>query len=191
MKFSSAATRLTIAILTGSAFGSSSESTQHIRSVVSVASEDVASAYDATVLGHVVSRELNKYKAKGSNTAKTPKVPKSSTKMPKGPKSEEKVPKSAKGMVATASPTSKMTTAQPSTPQPSPQPSSPPTDPCDAIKTQKDALLALKAGFTNADDTDLSTWDAGTEPCDGSWTDVTCDTGSVTKIDLGKFNMVW
>ena len=60
-----------------------------------------------------------------------------------------------------------------------------PTAPCAAISDQKDALLAIKAGFTNGD-TVLSNWDGETEPCTAGWTGITCSSGDVTEIDLCK-----
>ena len=153
MKFSSsAAARLvTIAILAGSAFGSSAESTQHLRSV-SVASEDVVSVpHDATaILDDPAGARVLKKKAKGATSttsAKTPKVPKS-TKMPKVPKSEIKVPKSAKGLATTsqpsAAPSEGKVTSQPSaaTSQPSAAPSPPPTDQCQGAVTEFCAAYA-------------------------------------------------
>jgi hypothetical protein len=59
-------------------------------------------------------------------------------------------------------------------------------DPCAAITTQKDALLALKEGFTNGD-TELADWVSTTDPCDGPWEGITCDSdGKVTSINLCK-----
>ena len=76
--------------------------------------------------------------------------------------------------------------------QPSSQPSlsSQPTEQCAPISTQKDALLALKAGFTNGGTT-LSNWSSDTEPCYGDWMGITCNSGRVTKIKLGKCNTFW
>ena len=72
-------------------------------------------------------------------------------------------------------------------------PSSPPTsqDPCvvEGISTAKDALLALKAGFTNGDDK-LSDWIDSTDPCTGdtsNWENITCSGGEVTEIGLSKY----
>jgi len=54
---------------------------------------------------------------------------------------------------------------------------------CAAITNQKDALLALKEGFTN----DIGWWDSNTDPCTGAWTGIWCDSdGKVTGIDLCK-----
>jgi len=66
------------------------------------------------------------------------------------------------------------------------QPSSQPTiDQCTVIDTQKDALLALKEGFINGD-TELADWVSTTDPCDDTWTGITCSDSDVTEIDLGK-----
>jgi len=66
--------------------------------------------------------------------------------------------------------------------QPSSRPSFQPTDgPCAAIASQKDALLALKAGFADGD-TRLSNWDSATDPCDGPWTGITCDGGEQVAV---------
>jgi hypothetical protein len=70
--------------------------------------------------------------------------------------------------------------------QPSSQPSSKPTEACAAITNQKDALLALKEGFTNGD-TALASWVTTTDPSTGPWTRITCDSdGKVTDINLCK-----
>ena len=77
-------------------------------------------------------------------------------------------------------------TFQPSSQPSSPQPSSQPTiDPCTVIVTQKDALLALKEGFINGD-TELADWVSTTDPCDDTWTGITCSGSDVTEIDVGK-----
>ena len=56
---------------------------------------------------------------------------------------------------------------------------------CASIITQKDALLALKAGFTNGD-TALADWVSTTDPCDDTWTGITCSGSDVTEIEVGK-----
>jgi len=81
----------------------------------------------------------------------------------------------------TANPTSNPT-SQPTTANPTSQPTA---DPCTVIATQKDALLALKAGFTNGD-TALADWVSTTDPCDDTWTGITCSDGEVTEISLSK-----
>ena len=150
-------------LFSSAVIGSSDELTQHRLRSVSVALEDVTSAHDANILDDVLPRELKKKK-------KRPKVPKK--------------PKSAKGLATTFPPSTQPTeklTSQPSV-------SSQPTAPCAAISDQKDALLALKAGFTNGG-TELSDWDGDTEPCSGdtsNWTRITCSSGGVTGIILSK-----
>ena len=81
----------------------------------------------------------------------------------------------------TANPTSNPT-SQPTTANPTSQPTA---DPCTVIATQKDALLALKAGFANGD-TELADWVSTTDPCDGPWEGITCSDGEVTEISLSK-----
>ena len=82
----------------------------------------------------------------------------------------------------TANPTSNPT-SQPTTANPTSQPTA---DPCTVIATQKDALLALKAGFANGD-TELADWVSTTDPCDGpAWEGITCSDGEVTEISLSK-----
>ena len=162
-------------LFSSAVIGSSAELTQHRLRSVSVALEDVTSAHDANILDDVLPRELKKKKPKGGTAPKKPKVPKS-TKAPKVPKSGHKKPKSAKGLA---------TTFPPST-QPTEKLTSQPTAPCAAISDQKDALLDLKAGFTNGG-TELSDWVTTTDPCTGPWTGITCDSdGKVTSIDLCK-----
>ena len=170
-------------LFSSAVIGSSDELTQHRLRSVSMALEDVTSAHaDANILD-VLPRELKKKKPKGGTAPKKPKVPKS-TKAPKVPKSGHKKPKSAKGLATTFPPSTQPTeklTSQPSV-------SSQPTAPCAAISDQKDALLALKAGFTNGG-TELSDWDGDTEPCSGdtsNWTRITCSSGGVTGIILSK-----
>jgi hypothetical protein len=148
-------------LFSSAVIGSSDELTQHRLRSVSVALEDVTSAHaDANILDDVLPRELKKKK-------KRPKVPKK--------------PKSAKGLATTFPPSTQPTeklTSQPSV-------SSQPTAPCAAISDQKDALLALKAGFTNGG-TELSDWVTTTDPCTGPWTGITCDGSDVTQINLCK-----
>ena len=150
----------TLLLFSSAVIGSSDELTQHRLRSVSVALEDVTSAHDANILDDVLPRELKKKK-------KRPKVPKK--------------PKSAKGLATTFPPSTQPTeklTSQPSV-------SSQPTAPCAAISDQKDALLALKAGFTNGG-TELSDWVTTTDPCTGPWTGITCDGSDVTQINLCK-----
>ena len=136
-----------VLFLIGSSVASSDESTQRLHSV-SMTSEDVASAHDATTVPDVP-RELKK--AKGTA---------------KDPKSGKKVSKSSKAL----------------------------TDQCASIITQKDALLALKAGFANGY-VELSNWVSTTEPCTedtSNWSKISCNSdGKVTEIDLRKCNMFW
>jgi hypothetical protein len=170
MKFLFSSTTLSLVLVSrpSSIAGSSdaAESNRHLQhDSVSMASEDDITSsvtmIDATI--HGIPRVLKK-KAKG--TAKEPK--------------RGKVSKLAKG---SASPSS------PPTSQDSSQPTSPPTGPCASISDQKDALLALKAGFTNGD-TLLSDWSDSTKPCSGdtsNWVGITCNSsGEVTEIKLGK-----
>ena len=135
-------------------------SNQHLHDSVSMVSEDITS-FVRDVTTPDVLRVLKKKRKK----------------KPKG--GNHKDSKSAKGSSATLSPS----------PQPSPQESSQPTDPCASIITQKDALLALKAGFTNGNDK-LSEWSSDTEPCNGDTSNwgatITCISGEVTIISFSK-----
>jgi len=54
---------------------------------------------------------------------------------------------------------------------------------CASIITQKDSLLALKAGFTNGGAV-LTDWVSTTDPCDVPWNGITCDGDKVTQITL-------
>ena len=188
MKFSFALSSL----LVGSALGSSNaESNQHLlRSVT--ASSVTSEQEDITSIHHATIPDIPRVLKKAKGTAKEPKAPKSTKKpkVPKGAAAPGKEPKSAKGSgtAVTASPsaqTTSQTTSQPSL-------SSPPTvDPCADISSQKEALLALKAGFNNGDAI-YSDWDSTTDPCDNLWTGITCNgSGEVITIDLRKFNMFW
>jgi hypothetical protein len=86
----------------------------------------------------------------------------------------------------TSNPTSQPTTANPTSQPTTANPTSQPTaDPCTVIATQKDALLALKAGFANGD-TVLTDWVSATDPCDGPWDGIICSDGEVTEISLSK-----
>ena len=110
-------------------------------------------------------------------------------------KKKQKVPKAAKPpkggkkakSAVTPQPSSQSSSQPTATVSPSSQPSSQPTEACAAITTQKDALLALKEGFTNGD-TALASWVTTTDPCTGPWTGITCDSsdGKVTSINLCK-----
>jgi hypothetical protein len=58
---------------------------------------------------------------------------------------------------------------------------------CAVIDTQKDALLALKAGLIGADSNGLADWYFGTDPCADGWGGIICDDScNVTKINVGK-----
>jgi hypothetical protein len=74
---------------------------------------------------------------------------------------------------------------------PSFQPTSPPTDdPCASISDQKDALLALKAGFTNGDDK-LTDWIDSTDPCEGdtsNWSYITCNSSVTSNFKILKIS---
>ena len=109
-------------------------------------------------------------------------------------KKKQKVPKAAKPpkggkkakSAVTPQPSSQSSSQPTATVSPSSQPSSQTTEACAAITTQKDALLALKEGFTNGD-TALASWVTTTDPCTDEWTGITCDSdGKVTSIDLCK-----
>ena len=151
--------------------GSAEVILQHDLHSVSMASEENAlastrvDALASTRVDATGSDELPRALKKAKGTAKDPKSGKGS--------------KSAKGSASSSPPTS----------QESSQPSD---DPCASISTEKDALLALKAGFTNGED-QLSDWIDSTDPCTGdtsNWGDhITCSGGEVTEIDLGKCNL--
>ena len=58
---------------------------------------------------------------------------------------------------------------------------------CAVIDTQKDALLALKAGLIGADSNGLADWYFWTDPCADGWGGIICDDScNVTKINVGK-----
>ena len=139
-------------------------SNQHLHDSVSMASEDITSFVRDVTTSDVLRRVLKKKRNK---------------KNPKG----GKVSKSAKGSASPSAPPTSQESSQPS-PQESSQPSlsSQPTDPCASISTEVDALLALKAGFTNGDDI-LSAWSSDTEPCTGdtsNWgANISCFSGQI------------
>ena len=126
----------------------------------SVSTASDVDALASTRVDATGSDELPRALKKAKGTAKDPK--------------SGKVSKSAKGSASSS-------------------PSSPPTsqDPCvvEGISTAKDALLALKAGFTNGDDK-LSDWIDSTDPCTGdtsNWGGITCSGSEVTMIGLCKY----
>jgi Leucine-rich repeat (LRR) protein len=108
---------------------------------------------------------------------KVPRVLKKKKKRPKAAKSK----KAKSAVLTTPQPSSPGSTNAVTTPQPSSQPTNGP--PCAVITNQKDALLALAAGFTNGD-TVLADWDSSTDPCTDTWTGITCDGSDVTEISL-------
>ena len=172
----------------------SAESAEHLPRSVSTTmeSEDVVVTSTRragnTTVPETVPRVLKKVKgtAKDPKGGKNPKSAKGSvTESPSIPTTSQD---SSKGTV-TESPSAPPTSQDSSQPSVSSQPSSPPTEQCAPISTTKDALLALKAGFTNGTLV-LTDWDIDTDPCTNdipNWGGVTCSiAGEVTEIALSK-----